>query len=95
MYTRFGGEFGGQTPVYNYGSGRVSIDGGYAWFENRMTHQYPVLADSPSALLRVSCVGFSPNLRGNPIQFAWRDESGNVKPTDTQRISLYFPLNAK
>ena len=95
MYTRFGGEFGGQTPVYNYGSGRVSIDGGYAWFENRMTHQYPVLADSPSALLRVSCVGFSPNLRGNPIQFAWRDKSGNVKPTDTQRISLYFPLNAK
>ena len=93
MYTRFGGEFGGQTPVYTYGSGSVSIDGGYAWFENRMVQQYPVLADTPSAKIRLSCVGFSPNLRGNPIQFAWRDAKGIVRPTSEQRISLYFPLN--
>ena len=95
LYTRFGGEWGGQTPVYNYGSGSVSIDGGYAWFENRMTHQYPVLADSPSAKLSVSCVGFSPNLRGNPIQFAWRDSKGEVRPTDEQKISLHSPINSK
>ena len=95
LYTRFGGEWGGQTPVYNYGAGRVSIDGGYAWFENRMAHQYPVLADSPSAKLRLTCVGFSPNLRGTPIQFAWRDAAGVVRPTDEQRISLYVPFNAK
>ena len=95
LYTRFGGEWGGHTPVYSYGSGSVSIDGGYAWFENRMAQQYPVLADSPSAKLGVLCVGFSPNLRDNPIQFAWRDADGNVKPTDEQRISLYCPLNGK
>ena len=93
LYTRFGGEWGGKTPVYHYGCGRVSIDGGYAWFENRTAQRYPVLADSPSAKLSATCVCFSPNLGDNPIQFAWRDASGNVRPTDEQRLSLYFPLN--
>ena len=93
LYTRYGGEWGGVTPVYNYGAGRVSIEGGFAWFENRMAHQYPVLADSPTAKLRLSCVGFSPNLRGNPIQFAWRDKNGQVRPTEDQKISCFVPGN--
>lgn len=94
LYSRYGGEFGGQTPVYHYGAGRVLIEGGYSWFENRMVHRYPVLADSPSADLRLACVGFSPNLGGSPIMFAWRDASGRIRPTDGQDISLYSPLNA-
>ena len=95
LYNRYGGEFGGVTPVYNYGRGRVSIDGGYAWFENRMARQYPVVADSPSAKLRLTGVAFSPNLRGNPIEFVWKDGGGRVVPTDEQKISCYFPLNKK
>ena len=95
IYNRYGGEFGGVTPVYNYGRGRVSIDGGYAWFENRMARQYPVVADSPSAKLRLTGVAFSPNLRGNPIQFAWKDKNGQVRPTDEQKMSCYYPLNAE
>ena len=95
IYNRYGGEFGGVTPVYSYGQGRVSIDGGYAWFENRMARQYPVVADSPFAKLRLTGVAFSPNLRGNPIQFVWKDAAGNVRPTDGQRISHFFPLNEK
>ena len=95
LYSRYGGEFGGQTPVYNYGSGSVLMEGGFAWFENRMAHQYPVLADRPDARLRLSCMGFSPNLRGNPIRFAWRDPDGIVRPTNEQKISLYAPMNVK
>lgn len=95
LYTRYGGEWGGVTPVYNYGAGRVAIEGGYAWFENRMARQYPVVADSSSAKLRLAGVAFSPNLRGNPIEFVWKDAQGVVRPTDDQRISHYFPQNAK
>ena len=95
LYNRYGGEYGGVTPVYNYGQGRVLIDGGYAWFENRMARQYPVVADSPSAELRLDGVTFSPNLRSNPIEFVWKDAVGSVRPTDGQKISCYFPLNEK
>lgn len=93
LFTRYGGEWGGATPVYNYGNGRVYMEGGYAWFETRLAQRHPVLADSPDARLRLTHVTFSPNLGGQRVEFAWRDAQGNVRPTARQDITFGFPLH--
>lgn len=93
LFTRYGGEWGGATPVYNYGNGRVYMEGGYAWFETRMAQRHPVLADSPDAHLKLTHLTFSPNLGGQRVEFAWRDAQGNVYPTARQEMSFSFPMH--
>ena len=92
LFTRYGGEWGGATPVYNYGAGRVYMEGGYAWFESQLVHRHPVLADSPDARLKLTHVTFSPNLGGQRVEFAWRDAQGQIRPTTRQDLTFSFPL---
>ena len=92
LFTRYGGEWGGATPVYNYGNGSVYMEGGYAWFESQMVHRHPVLADSPDARLKLTHVTFSPNLGNQRIEFAWRDAQGQIRPTTSQDLTFSFPL---
>lgn len=92
LYVRYGGEWGGVTPVYSHGDGRVLLKGGFAWFENRMVQRYPVLADRPDACLRLSGMSFSPSL-GEDVVFAWRDSKGVIRPTTGQDLTSYFPQN--
>lgn len=93
LFTRYGGEWGGATPVYNYGIGRVYMEGGYAWFETQMAHRHPVLADSPDAHLKLTHMTFSPNLGGQRVEFAWRDAQGKIHPTARQELSFSFPMH--
>ncbi len=92
---RFGGEWGGICPVYQYGSGRVSLEGGYAWFESTKVVRCPVLADSPGADCHLFNVICSPNL-GNPVRFYWRS-APNGKPTVSgkQNMTNVFPVPLK
>lgn len=92
LFTRYGGEWGGATPVYNYGSGRVYMEGGYAWFESQLVHRHPVFADSPDARLKLTHVTFSPNLGEQRVEFAWRDAQGQIRPTERQDLTFSFPL---
>jgi len=93
LYARFGGEWGGMTPVYNFGEGRVLIEGGFSWFENKLMYRYPVVADRANAKLRMSGVACSPNLGDLPLRFVWRDANGVVEPTERQCITCCFPQN--
>ncbi len=92
LFTRYGGEWGGATPVYNYGQGRVYMEGGYAWFESQLVRRHPVLADSPDAHLKLTHVTFSPNLGKQRVEFAWRDAQGQIRPTACQDLTFSFPL---
>ena len=92
LFTRYGGEWGGATPVYNYGTGRVYMEGGYAWFESQLVRRHPVLADSPDARLKLTHVTFSPNLGGQRVEFAWRDAQGQIRPTPRQDLTFSFPM---
>ncbi len=92
LFTRYGGEWGGATPVYNYGQGRVYMEGGYAWFESQLVRRHPVLADSPDAHLKLTHVTFSPNLGGQRVEFAWRDAQGQIHPMERQDLTFSFPL---
>lgn len=93
LFTRYGGEWGGATPVYSYGSAKVYMEGGFAWFETQLAHRYPVLADSPDARLELTHVTFSPNMGGQRVEFAWRDAEGQIRPMAQQKLTFSFPMH--
>ena len=54
---RFGGEWGGMTPVYNYKNGTVIFDAGYANYDGLiLNHRNTVYTDSPKADIRLYSV---------------------------------------
>ena len=60
VFTRFGAEWGGIPPVYNFAGGKVLIEGSYAYFYPRYTAHAAVLTDREPApgdirLFGISC----------------------------------------
>ncbi len=90
---RFGGEWGGLSPIYHYGRGRVWIEGGYPWFESPRTHRYAVLADSPDAECILFNAACSPNI-GKPVQMVWRSADGTIRPLKKQIQANVFPVSS-
>ena len=44
---RYGGEWGGNTPVYHYGNAKTRIEAGIASYQSRLTFCVPYIADTP------------------------------------------------
>jgi hypothetical protein len=87
---RFGGEWGGICPVFNYGNGFVTIEGGYAWFETARIPRFPVVATPPLGKFELFNVQCSPNLK-KPVTCVWRGKNGSIYPVLKQKIVNVFP----
>ena len=76
---RYGGEWGGVTPVYHYGDAETAMEGSYAWFETFRTLRTPILSDVAKPNARCFAVSFSANKNVVPeIAFLWRAMPGSV-----------------
>ena len=89
--SRYGGEYGGLTPVYHYGQARTYmyggvIEGGVGGFRN--SGPAPVVADSPTA--DVALADVVTTVHRQPLQVIWRKDgkSGLVK---SARLSNNYP----
>ena len=91
---RFGGEFGGISPVYNSDGGRVTIEGGYAYYWARFVPHAAVTSDSEwddqIRMFGVLChceTMFDPR-----ISFKWRKSpEDELRPLAAQNISCVRP----
>ena len=76
---RYGGEWGGVTPVYHYGDAETAMEGSYAWFETFRTLRTPILSDVAKPNARCFAVSFSANKNVVPeIAFLWRAMPGGI-----------------
>lgn len=93
--SRFGGEWGGITPVFHHGKSAVSaIEGSYAWFTTTFTYPTPVLSDVPTPDARCFAVTFAPLFKYLPdIEFLYRDRVG-ARPCHAKagRIDACYPM---
>lgn len=93
---RFGGEWGGLTPVYHYGKkARTYLEGGYAihtcpWLRAGAAS---VLADAPDADVTIVEFGTSNFRQQKPAYAAWRDAKGNLHNLDSLKESNSFPFS--
>ena len=92
---RFGGEWGGLTPVYHYGkAAKTYLEGGYA------IHLCPrlragsatVLADTPEADVTIVEFGTSNFMQQHPAYAAWRDDKGRLHMLDALKEAWSFPF---
>ena len=87
---RFGGEWGGITPVYNYGKGRVRIEGGLVSFESRRIKQTPVFSDAPDPDVRIYNM-ITTHYR-EPVRLLYHNAEGDIKEVPHAKIYALFPF---
>lgn len=94
LNNRFGGEWGGLTPVYQYGRNSATyLEGAYCCLNcPRTRNNSPVLTDSPDA--DVTLVNVVSTLYNEPLQTTFRQKDGSVKPLPKQGIYSSYPLPA-
>ncbi|MBR2837800.1 MAG: hypothetical protein IKE55_03350 [Kiritimatiellae bacterium] len=97
LHSRFGGEWGGIPPVYNYGGGKVLIEGSYAWFYPPCTRQTPVFCDTPDAYVRMFGVACAMELQVWKIglEFRYRKPDGAAEKMPRQRMCCVRPCVGK
>ena len=70
---RYGGEWGGVTPVYHYGNARTRVEGGHVAYTTTSTRMTPLLADSPSPDAALFAVSLPPyNRIYQKLEMQWR-----------------------
>lgn len=91
---RYGGEWGGVTPVFHHGEAVTAIEGSYAWFTTTFTYPTPILCDTPSPNVRCFSVTFSPLFEYLPdIGFKWRKREGEkLLPVNDGRFDVCYPM---
>ena len=94
---RYGGEWGGVTPVFHHGRAVSALEGSYAWFTTTFTYPTPILCDVPDPDVRCFSVMFSPLFKYLPdIEFKWRRAEGEaLRPTEGGRIEVCYPMPLK
>lgn len=93
LFVRYGGEWGGIPPVYNYDGGKVLIEGNVAYFYPRHTaHQMIVNHGKPSDLQAygVSC-GFEMLTWHGGLKFLQRQADGSFEPISNARVHGNIP----
>lgn len=90
---RYGGEWGGVTPIYHYGDAETAMEGSYAWFETFRTLRTPILSDDANPNARCFAVSFSANKRVVPeIACLWRTIPGGiVQKVPAPRLDCVYP----
>ena len=90
---RYGGEWGGLTPVYHYGGAHTRIEGGHMAYTTTSTYTTPLLADSPepdAALFAVSLPAYCKIYRKLAMQ--WRPAlDAEPVPVRKERIDVCCP----
>ncbi len=90
---RYGGEWGGLTPVYHYGGAHTRIEGGHMAYTTTSTYTTPLLADSPepdAALFAVSLPAYCNIYRKLAMQ--WRPAlDAEPVPVRKERIDVCCP----
>ena len=92
---RFGGEWGGLTPVYQYGrDAKTYIEGGYAiqTCPRLRSGAATVLCDTPDADVTLVELGTSNFMQQRPAYAAWRDEKGALHALKSLREAWSFPF---
>ena len=92
---RFGGEWGGLTPVYHYGrKARTYLEGGYSiqTCPRLRSGAATVLADTPDADVAIVELGTSNFLQQKPAYAAWRDEKGRLYMLKALKEAWTFPF---
>ena len=92
---RFGGEWGGLTPVYHYGrKARTYLEGGYAiqTCPRLRSGAATVLADTPEADVAIVELGTSNFLQQKPAYAAWRDGKGRLYMLKSLKEAWTFPF---
>ena len=89
--SRYGGEYGGLTPIYHYGKAKTYmyggvVEGGMGGFRN--SGPAPVVADSPDA--DVTLVDVVTTVHREPLKVVWRKD-GESGPVRSARISNCYP----
>ena len=93
LFSRFGGEWGGIPPVYDYSGGKVLIEGSYAYFYPRYTAHQPIVTDGVPADLRLfgmSC-GFEVQSWYGGLTFLRRTPTGTLEPIPGSRVRGNVP----
>ena len=90
-HSRYGGEYGGLTPIYHYGKAKTYmyggvVEGGMGAFRN--SGPAPVVADSPDA--DVTLVDVVTTVHREPLKVVWRKDGVNA-PVRSARISNCYP----
>lgn len=87
---RYGGEWGGITPIFHFGKAKTAMEGSYAWYWNRSVISTPVLGDSPDADIRCFNVSVSAYRQFVPeIEMLWR-KPGEGEPLKVPHPRLDF-----
>ena len=92
---RFGGEWGGLTPVYHYGkAAKTYLEGGYAiqTCPRLRSGAAAVLADTSDADVTIVELGTSNFMQQKPAYAAWRDEKGRLHMLKTLKEAWSFPF---
>ena len=93
LFTRFGGEWGGIPPVYDYKGGKVLIEGSNAYFYPRYTAHQPIVTDGVPADLQifgVSC-GFEVLAWHGGLAFLRRTPKGALEPIPNAKVRGNVP----
>ena len=93
---RFGGEWGGLSPVYQYGEkSKTYIEGGYVINNcpRLRAGMAAVLADTPKADVTIVELGTCNFLKQIPAYAVWRDSDGNLHNLDSLKESNSFPFS--
>ena len=93
--TRFGGEWGGNTPVYHYGKAKTRVEGGIAAYVSYLSLCVPYVADTPDPDIVFYAVGNSgrvKKLMPERTHGLWRkDPQSKLESTKGHGLDLSAP----
>ena len=90
---RYGGEWGGLTPIYHFGAAKTHVEGGVVELFGRLMKSFRaiVVADSPSPDVTV-CWGKAANWFA-PVEIAYKTAGGDYEPVENARIAACAPFS--
>lgn len=89
LNNRFGGEWGGITPVYQYGNAQTYMEGAFVSLNCPRIVYSPVVSDSKEST--VTLVNLISTLYNKPLELKYKTKNGNVEVQKKQNIFCCYP----